>query len=145
VVVSSGGPTVTVPDVDGQPEAAAANRLGQALFQVRTTEEASDSVSAGNVIRTEPGAGAEAPEGSTVTIVVSTGPARVTVPDVVGNTQSTAEQAISAEGLSVSVQKIASSPAAKGLVSGQSPGGGSSVSPGSTVTIQVGDGLLPGP
>jgi serine/threonine-protein kinase len=52
VVVSGGGPTVPVPDVAGQPEAAAANRLGQALFQVRTSEESSDSVSAGNVIRT---------------------------------------------------------------------------------------------
>jgi eukaryotic-like serine/threonine-protein kinase len=145
VVVSSGGPTVMVPDVAGQPEAAAANRLGQASFQVRTSEEASDSVSAGNVIRTEPGAGATAPEGSTVTIVVSTGASRVSVPDVVGNTQSAAEQAISGAGLSVSVQKVASTPAGKGLVSGQSPGGGSSVGPGSTVTIQVGDGSLAGP
>lgn len=145
VVVSGGGPTVPVPDVAGQPEAAAANRLGQALFQVRTAEEASDSVSAGNVIRTEPGAGAEAPEGSIVALVVSTGAARISVPDVVGNAQSTAEQAISAAGLSVSVQPVASTPAARGLVSGQSPGGGSSVSPGSTVTIQVGDGSLPGP
>ncbi|MGZ8765610.1 MAG: Stk1 family PASTA domain-containing Ser/Thr kinase [Acidimicrobiia bacterium] len=145
IVVSSGAPAVPVPDVAGQPQTAAANRLGQAGFQVRTTEEGSDSVTSGNVIRTEPGAGAEASEGSTVTMVVSTGPARVNVPDVVGDAQSTAEQEISGAGLSVSVQKVASSQAAKGFVSGQSPGGGTTVSPGSTVTIQVGDGLLPGP
>jgi beta-lactam-binding protein with PASTA domain/tRNA A-37 threonylcarbamoyl transferase component Bud32 len=145
VVVSSGGPSVEVPDVAGQSESAAANRLGQAGFQVRTSEEASDSVDSGNVIRTEPGAGAQAPESSTVTIVVSTGPARISVPDVVGNTQSAAEQAIAAAGLSVTVQKVASTPSAKGIVSGQSPGGGSSVGPGSAVTIQVGDGSLPGP
>jgi serine/threonine-protein kinase len=145
VVVSSGGPTVPVPDVAGQPEAAAANRLGQANLVARTAQEASDTVGSGNVIRTEPGAGADVPEGSTVTIVVSTGPARVTVPNVVGGTQTAAENAISAEGLSVSVQKVPSGSAGKGTVSGQSPGGGTEVSPGSTVTIQVGDGSLAGP
>jgi beta-lactam-binding protein with PASTA domain/tRNA A-37 threonylcarbamoyl transferase component Bud32 len=145
LIVSNGPPTTGVPDVSGQPQAAAANRLGQAGFEVLTTEEASDSVTSGNVIRTEPGAGADADEGSTVTIVVSTGPERVDVPDVVGDAQSTAEQAISAAGLSVSVQKVTSSPASRGVVSGQSPGAGTQVSPGSTVTIQVGDGLLGGP
>jgi eukaryotic-like serine/threonine-protein kinase len=145
LVISSGPPGVAVPDVTGQPQTSAANRLGQANFQVRTTEEASDSVTSGDVIRTEPAAGATAPQGSTVGIVVSTGPARVPVPDVVGNSQATAEQAISGAGLVASVQKVASTPTAKGVVSGQSPGAGTQVNPGSTVSIQVGDGTLPSP
>ncbi len=145
VIVSSGKAGVPVPDVAGRSESAAANRLGQALFQTRTSEEASDTVPSGNVIRTEPAAGTQAPEGSTVTIVVSTGRQRVTVPDVVGDTQSAAEQAISGAGLSVSVQSVSSGPSGRGMVSGQSPGGGTEVTPGSTVTIQVGDGTLPGP
>ncbi len=62
LVISSGPPTAPVPDVTGQPQTAAANRLGQAGFQTRTTEEASDTVVSGNVIRTEPAAGSEAPE-----------------------------------------------------------------------------------
>ena len=145
LVISSGPPTAGVPDVTGQPQTAAANRLGQAGFQVRTTNEASDSVTSGNVIRTDPAAGADAAQGSTVTIVVSTGPDRVAVPDVVGDSQSTAEQAISGAGLSVSVQKVASGPTNAGIVSGQSPGAGTQVNPGSTVTIQVGDGSLTSP
>ncbi len=145
LVISSGPAPVGVPDVIGQPQNAAANRLGQALFQVRTINEASASVASGNVIRTEPAPGTSAKLGSTVLMVVSTGPQRVTVPDVVGDAQTTAGQAISGAGLSVSVQKVASAPAAKGVVSGQSPGAGTQVNPGSTVVIQVGDGSLAPP
>jgi beta-lactam-binding protein with PASTA domain len=63
----------------------------------------------------------------------------------VGDTQSIAEQQIAAARLSVSVQRVRSSPAEAGTVIGQSPGGGTRVSVGSTVTIQVGVGLLAGP
>ena len=47
---------------------------GQAGFKTQTKDEASGTVSAGNVIRTEPAAGTNVKKGETVTIVVSSGP-----------------------------------------------------------------------
>ncbi|MGY4644376.1 transglycosylase domain-containing protein [Cellulomonas sp. URHB0016] len=66
--------TVAVPNVDGKLEAdATAVLVGQGLSASVVTEP-SDSVSAGRVIRADPKVGAQVPAGSSVTIVVSTGP-----------------------------------------------------------------------
>ncbi|HEX2737890.1 MAG TPA: Stk1 family PASTA domain-containing Ser/Thr kinase, partial [Acidimicrobiia bacterium] len=87
---------VAVPDVTGQPSDAAAAKLGQAGFQVNTTQEANNDVPSGRVIRTDPAAGAMAPKGSSVTQVVSTGPAQVAVPAVTGQLQAAATSTLSA-------------------------------------------------
>jgi serine/threonine-protein kinase len=72
--VSSGVAQVAVPDVSGMTATAASNTLGQAGFKVSTTTQASATVPANSVISTTPGAGTQAPKGSNVTLVVSTGP-----------------------------------------------------------------------
>ena len=58
--------------------------LRDAGFRVREREEASEDVRADRVIRTLPPIGSEIAVGATVTLVVSTGPEQVTVPNVVG-------------------------------------------------------------
>ena len=73
--VSSGPGDVTVPNVVGISAAQASNQLGQAGFSVVTQQQSSSTVPAGNVISTNPTANSKAAKGSTVTIVVSTGPA----------------------------------------------------------------------
>ena len=73
ITVSDGPGQVPVPEVVGTPESAARNQLEQAGFSV-TVEQASDpDVPSGQVISQS--VSGEAPPGSTVTIVVSTGPA----------------------------------------------------------------------
>jgi len=72
--VSSGVAQVAVPDVSGMTATAASNALGQAGFKVSTTTQASATVPANSVISTTPAAGTQAPKGSNVTLVVSTGP-----------------------------------------------------------------------
>ena len=72
--VSSGVAQVAIPDVTGMTATAASNALGVAGFKVNTTTQASASVPANTVISTSPSAGTQAAKGSTVTIVVSTGP-----------------------------------------------------------------------
>ncbi len=74
IVVSSGPTQVTIPDLVGQSAAAASNTLGQLRLQVNTEQQPSTSVGVGEVISTSPSAGSVVPEGSTVTLVVSTGP-----------------------------------------------------------------------
>lgn len=73
IVVSLGAGEVDVPDVVGQDEASARADLEAAGFVVTVTEQSDLTVPAGDVISQDPGGG-QAPPGSTVTIVVSTGP-----------------------------------------------------------------------
>ncbi|ASK65449.1 serine/threonine protein kinase [Brachybacterium avium] len=73
VVAAPEGP-VSVPNVTGQPLADAQKTLGDAGFGHTDTDEHSDSVEKGRVIRTEPGANEQVDRSSTITIVVSSGP-----------------------------------------------------------------------
>ncbi|MHA7270984.1 protein kinase domain-containing protein [Arthrobacter sp. HLT1-20] len=75
VTVSKGPETATVPSSVGQEGNAYDAALVAAGFIPARVEEASSTVAAGNVIRTNPTAGTRAPAGSVVTYVVSTGPA----------------------------------------------------------------------
>ena len=74
IFVSSGPGDVSIPNVVGLSATDASNQLGQAGFQVSTQQQSSSSVPVGKVISTNPSANSKAAKGSTVTIVVSTGP-----------------------------------------------------------------------
>ena len=78
LTVSGGKSKVTVPSVVGQDSASAAAELGRAGFRVRTVREPSATVARDRVIRTDPGAGTQLDKGSTVTLVVSSGPETTT-------------------------------------------------------------------
>jgi len=134
---------VEVPDVTNLTEAEAANRLGQAGFKTVTTTQPSDSVPAGRVISTDPGPLTKQPKGSQVSMVVSSGPSTVTVPNVVGQTQAAATSALQAAGFQVSTVTVASSPANLDKVVAQSPTASSSANAGSVVTISIGNGVPP--
>jgi serine/threonine-protein kinase len=89
LTVSNGAEQVRVPDVRGRPEGEAANVLGQAGFRTQTRVEASTTVDAGVVIRTEPDSQTRLDKGETVTLIVSSGspatipPPETTLPPVV--------------------------------------------------------------
>lgn len=72
IAVSDGPGAVAVPNVVGDQENAARNRLEQAGFEVAVEQASDPEVAAGRVISQNPSG--DAPPGSTVTIVVSTGP-----------------------------------------------------------------------
>ena len=139
LVASSGPGAVSVPTVDGFTERRAQRALAKAGFKFQSKEQASSSVAAGRVIRTSPTSGVEAPYGSRVILVVSSGPEQVSVPGVVGLTQGSASSALDARGLAVSVQEVESDEP-EGEVLRQSPGEGARVAEGSTVTITVSKG-----
>jgi len=140
VFVSSGAEVVTVPDVAGADQVAATQTLNRAGFVVEKVTEPSDEVAAGLVIRTEPAGGTQAPRGSTVRLVVSSGPDVVMVPDVVGMTQNQAATTLTRAGFDVRVVTVPSTPANRGRVIAQNPAAGADARRGSTVTITVGSG-----
>jgi serine/threonine-protein kinase len=138
IVVSAGPASVTVPNVVGQDQVAATQTLASQSFRVQKTTQPSSTVPVGTVISTNPAPGTEVRKGDSVTIVVSTGPEQVPVPNVVGQTQAGATGTLQALDFKVSVQTVASTPANAGKVIAQSPTGGSTAPKGSTVTITVG-------
>jgi serine/threonine-protein kinase len=137
--VSQGQETAIVPDVLQQSQASAEAELAAAGFESSASSEPSDTVPEGLVISQSPNPGEEAPVGSTVAIVISDGPSSVTVPDVRGEDQETAQDALEELGFQVQVEEQeTSNPTEEGLVVAQNPGPGVQVAPGSTVTIFVG-------
>jgi serine/threonine-protein kinase len=79
LVVSRGPEEVRVPDVRSRDAADAANVLGQAGFRTSSRSEPSAEVPSGKVVRTEPDATTTLSKGSTVIMIVSSGPVPTTV------------------------------------------------------------------
>ncbi|HWC38813.1 MAG TPA: PASTA domain-containing protein, partial [Acidimicrobiales bacterium] len=147
LTVSSGPAQVTVPDVVGEDQATAANRLGSAgLTLGSVSNQPSATVPSGNVITTSPGPGSKVNRGSTVNLVVSSGQPQPTaqVPNVVGLPQGQAKQTLTGAGYGVSAQPQAvSDPTQNGIVLNENPPAGTAANPGTTVTIVVGK-FVPG-
>ncbi|HEY8546217.1 MAG TPA: Stk1 family PASTA domain-containing Ser/Thr kinase [Acidimicrobiales bacterium] len=139
LTVSSGSDTVEIPGLANSSFEEAKAQLEGLGFVVDRRDESDDTIAAGNVIRTEPGAGQRAARGSTVVVVVSSGVSQVRVEDVEGLEQGAAESILRGQGLNVVVETSSvDNPRDDGEVIRQSPEGGTEVSPGSTVTIVVG-------
>jgi eukaryotic-like serine/threonine-protein kinase len=139
LTVSAGPGSAAVPSTAGQTEEEATQELEAAGFKVSVERLNSESVEPGRVIHSEPGGGATATKGSTVTLFVSRGPKLVKVPVLVGSQREVAVQQIRSRGLEPSVgEEESSSP--QGQVIRQEPDAGSRVEPGSTVTIVVSSG-----
>lgn len=96
-------PTVPVPDVARLTVSESSALLADAGLNVgEITKKSSDLIVADAVISQEPRAGEQAPEGSALALVVSTGPASpkplAEVPDVVGMAPADAAQTLAAAG-----------------------------------------------
>jgi serine/threonine-protein kinase len=134
--VSDGPGQTPVPEVSRLPEKDATAQLERAGFAVERDEEPSDVVPRGDATRTAPPGGSLADKGSTVTLFVSSGPGQVTVPDVSGQSEGSAQAQLVGAGLKVNVTQQDSEQEA-GTVISQDPAGGASADKGSTVTIVV--------
>ena len=132
---------VEVPNVTGISQAEALQRLQQDGFLVTTFFESSDTVPAGDVIRTDPTFGTMVEEGSTVEVYVSSGPEEIEVPPVVGQTRAEAERLITEAGLSIGeVTERADATFAEGIVIEQDPPQGVRVGVDAPVNLVVSTG-----
>jgi len=129
---------VSVPNVVGSQEQGAVQVLSNLGLQSSLAFQASSTAS-GTVIAEHPAAGTRMKKGATVNLTVSSGPASVTVPKVVGESASSAEAKLLALGFNVSTNYQAAS-APQGTVIAESPSGGSQAPHGSTVVLTVSNG-----
>lgn len=131
---------VAVPDVTSRPLAEAEAALKDAGFASRTVEQQQPTSPAGTVIGQDPPAGTMLLQGSTVTLTVTAGgPAKASVPDVLGQGVAAAREALTSAGFQVN-ETMTPSEAAPGVVVDQDPAAGTPLMTGQTVTIVVSSG-----
>jgi eukaryotic-like serine/threonine-protein kinase len=136
--VSSGPKLAKVPVVVGSQRSLAVQQIRGRGF-VPSVEEVEDSSPAGQVIRQAPSAGSQLPPGSTVSLTVSKGEEKATVPNLIGKERAEAVEAAREAGLKPVVQEQETEvPSQVGRVTDQFPPPGSEVEPGSTLTLVVG-------
>ncbi|MCB0997541.1 MAG: Stk1 family PASTA domain-containing Ser/Thr kinase [Acidimicrobiales bacterium] len=139
--VSAGPETIQVPDVTELSVVDATQTLTDLGFRVSQSEEPSDDVPLGSIIRTDPEVGADAKKGETITLVLSSGPEKQVVPNVLGSDQTSATTALQNAGFTVVPDTcLITNPATQtpGTVISQTPPPGTEVDPGSVVNICVG-------
>ncbi len=141
IYVSKGTELTQVPSVVGNKQGDAKTELEKAGFDVKVTEEPSDSVNKGLVIRQSPEGGVSVEAGGQVTIVISTGPDLVEVPGVIDLGEVEATGVLRDAGFDVSVDYQTSPD--DGIVLTQNPVPGAMVKRGVTITILVGQAPAP--
>ena len=141
VLISSGsaGPSenaVDIPNVVGQSETDASAALTAKGFQVAKTTSYSSSVAEGYVISQTPNGDTQGKEGDTITLEISLGSEKITVPDVSTSYKSEeqAKELLSQFNVST-VTKYSDTDA--GIVIGQSLAVGTQADPGASITITV--------
>jgi beta-lactam-binding protein with PASTA domain/beta-glucanase (GH16 family) len=146
IEANSAVPTSAVPNVVGDLQGNAELLIYNAGLTIGTeTIQSSTTVANGAIISTSPAAGAQVAPGTAINLVISsngssTPPTTVTVPNVVGQTQSAATSTLAADGLTSSVTQQCSATVASGNVISQSPAAGASVNSGSSVSLVVSTG-----
>ncbi len=127
---------ITVTDVVGKKADAAYNTLSDQGLTVTRDYAYSSDVAEGLVISQSIAGGTTANKGDAITIVISQGSQQVSVPSLAGMSQSDAQAALTAVGLSLgNVTSTYSDSVAEGLVVSQSVTQGKYVDPGTSVDI----------
>ena len=129
--------TVAVPRLVGLRAAEARSQLLE--LGLRVSQRPVESTQPkGTVVRQSPGSGTKLREGQAVLLSISSGPALVSVPDVVGLDEESARQELETAGFDVQVVDEPTEVVEEdGIVLDQDPVGGSSRPKGSVVTITV--------
>ncbi|WP_201452487.1 Stk1 family PASTA domain-containing Ser/Thr kinase [Streptomyces sp. HM190] len=132
------GQFTKVPAVLAQPEAVARERIVGAGLGVTVERAFSDTVTRGEVIRTDPEPGDRIRDNDTVTLTVSKGPETVALPDLKGYRLDKARDRLKSDGLEPGlVTREFSDEVVRGQVIRTEPGAGTKASSGSAVALVV--------
>jgi eukaryotic-like serine/threonine-protein kinase len=148
IVVSAGRQQVGIPrSIIGDPVADARSLLESDLFGLVVQEELREDavVPAGTVIDSRPSPNTFVDRGSTVVLIVSSGPGQVTVPPLRGLTEGQARNQLAQVQLqpSVTYQELPPGDANDGLVVSQNPDSPARVDRGTVVSFVVGQARAP--
>ncbi len=145
--ISRGEQLVEVPVVkQGDNKDVVISKLKEKGFTVREVKDSDEKVEKNCVISIDPPSGEKIAKGSTVIVYVSSGEEsvdNVTIPDIVGRAQADAVARLTEKGLKVSdnnIKKVNHPTYSAGYVVDVYPAAGSSVAPGTEVTLTVSSG-----
>jgi eukaryotic-like serine/threonine-protein kinase len=133
---------VAVPFVEGMVEPLAVSRIVDADLHPRVRRLPNADVVEGRVYDQMPDGGEKLDRGNTVVILVSLGPPKVGVPELIGEPVDEAQQALRKRGLKPKIVEIFSEKPVDTVI-GQAPRPGTTVEQGSTVRLNVSQGPKP--
>ncbi len=138
LVVSDGPRQVAVPRITGLTQDQAAKALTDAGLVVNDDVDSTPSSDdqKGKVVAQDPSPGVTVNAGTQITLTLGSGPELIRVPDVVGQDVGRAQGNIEGAGFQFTTQE-ADSAQPPGTVLSTSPGGGTKLAQGETVTITV--------
>ncbi len=134
--------TLVVPSgLVGQPASAAQSKLtADGFTNIKTSDQPSSNIPPGSVISTNPPQGTSMKANASLALLVSSGPPKVAVPDVVGSSQKQADSALNKAGFVADNVTQFSSSVNKGNVISTTPASGILLTKGSTVQVLVSGG-----
>jgi serine/threonine-protein kinase len=136
-LLHGGATRTTVPELRGLPRGGVLARARRMHLSAVFSRRHATVVPVGLAISQSPAPGARVGAGSRVDVVLSAGPPPITVPDVVGQAASGAEQVLAGTGLRYAVTAVPAPGSAPGSVIAQAPSAAASAPPGSTVSLTV--------
>ncbi|MBP8641092.1 MAG: PASTA domain-containing protein, partial [Oscillospiraceae bacterium] len=147
LTVSTGIMMTTMPDMANHEYREATLALEKLGFVVETETVASDTITEGYVVKTNPNANEQVAQGSTVYISISGGPElkQVTMPSLIGKTKNTAVTKLSTLKLDVGSISEVEDEASAGTVIWQSIDSGESVAEHTVIYLKVSKGPKPSP
>lgn len=135
------GRWAAVPDVATRSVAAATSELQSAGFEVGASDQVySESIGTGLVVSTDPTAGNRLTHGTTVTLTVSRGAERFTIPAVAKLAQADAERALSTIPVQITVTQAASETVNAGTAISTTPPVGTAVARNTRITLTISSG-----
>ena len=138
VVISLGKNVVKMPKAVGLSQSEAESKLNEVGLKIEIEEEYNNKVEAGYVIEQSVKENEEIDSGETVTLKVSKGIEKVTVPDLMGKSEDDAKSAIKSAGLKLKTTATTEDTTKDdGVVVKQSLEAGSEVEKDSSITITV--------
>lgn len=138
LTLSEGPPDVSVPDITGFPRALGEKVLRAAGLALGKPDTLPSQQEPGTVVQTRPGPGVGRPAGTPIDLVISSGPAELSVPGVLGLAVVEARQRIEAMGLVVGAttgRVVAGRP--EGIVLDQHPAPGTRSPRGGRIDLVV--------
>jgi serine/threonine-protein kinase len=133
---------IAVPDEGLVLRRLAVAKIREAGLTTSVTFQQSETVPFGQVISQDPHGGSKVARGTTVNLVVSNGFPMVVIPDVRGDTATDAVSTLSVAGFQNKITNVYSTKPT-GVVLGEAPKPGTKVKKGSTIHINVSQGLKP--
>ncbi len=143
VTISSGLKAIVVPELENELLSTAKSKLEHMGLVVETNKKTDDEIPAGNVIMSDPEAGAELKKGDRIILYVSMGAPDMPsiVPNLLGRTEVEARGLLSNSGLRVGKVESVNSNETKGTIVFQSEDPDTRVNKGTSIDIQISNGV----